>query len=385
MDLTAEQYITRQHVWLMNSPKYVLWSGIFMMGKTEVVEDMPTAATNGRDVWYGRKFVLTLTEPQQRGLVLHENLHKGLRQLTMWKELFKESAQLANMAADYVINLIIHDSDPQGKEVALPPGALLDQSFRGLDTAAVFRKLKDQPPPQQGKGDGKGDGAGLDSHDWQGANELTDAEQEALEKEIDRALRQGRELAAKLKGDVPRAVTDVLTPKVDWREALREFITSFCAGDGISTWRRPARRWVSQDVYLPSQIGETVGRLVVAVDTSGSIGEELRLFLGGVRDICRTVVPEGIDLLYWDSRVCQHEKYDPDQFDGLLRSTRPKGGGGTEPQCVVNYIKAHRIKADCCVVLTDGEVMGWGNGWPCPVLWAITGDKVAKVGKSVKI
>jgi predicted metal-dependent peptidase len=90
-------------------------------------------------------------------------------------------------------------------------------------------------------------------------------------------------------------------------------------------------------------------------------------------------------LLYWDSRVCQHEKYDPDQFDGLLRSTRPKGGGGTMPQCIVDYIKAHKIKADCCVVLTDGMVSGWGNGWPCPVLWAITSDVVAKVGKSVKI
>lgn len=387
MDLTAEQCITRQHVWLMNNPKYVLWSGILMMGKTEVVDDMPTAATNGRDVWYGRKFVMSLTEPQQRGLVLHENLHKGLRQLTMWKELFKEDTRLANMAADYVINLIIHESDMHGKEVALPPGALLDQAFRGMDTAAVFRKLKEraqsQPTPQQGKG--QGDGESLDSHDWAGANELTDAEQETLEKEIDRALRQGRELATKLKGDVPRAVTEVLTPKVDWRDALRDFLTTYCAGGDISTWRRPARRWVSQDVYLPSQIGEAVGRLVLAVDTSGSIGEELRLFLGGVRDICRTAVPDGIDLLYWDSGVRQHEKYDPDQFDGLLRSTRPKGGGGTEPQCIVNYIKAHKIKADCCVVLTDGDVAGWGTGWPCPVLWAITSDKVAKVGKSVKI
>jgi predicted metal-dependent peptidase len=383
MDLTAEQYITRQHVWLMNNPKYVLWSGVLMMGKTEVVDDVPTACTNGRDVWYGRKFVMSLTEPKQRGLVLHENLHKGLRQLTTWKELFKENAQLANRAADYVINLIIHDSDPQGKDVALPTGGLLDQSFRGMDTAQVFRKLKERAKddPQQGKGDGES----LDSHDWEGANELTDEEQEVLEKEIDRALRQGRELATKLEGDVPRAVTDVLTPKVDWREAMREFVTSFCAGEGISTWRKPARRWVSQDVYLPSQIGEAVGRLVIAVDTSGSIGRELQLFLGGVRDICRTVVPEGIDLLYWDSHVCQHEKYDPDQFDGLLRSTRPKGGGGTMPQCIVDYIKAHKIKADCCVVLTDGMVSGWGNGWPCPVLWAITSDVVAKVGKSVKI
>jgi predicted metal-dependent peptidase len=388
MELTAEQHITRQHVWLMNNPKYVLWSGILMMGKTEVVGDMPTACTNGRDVWYGRAFVEKQTEPKLRGLVLHENLHKGLRQLTMWKSLFDQDKALANQAADYVINLIIYDTDPEGKEVALPDGALLDESFRGMDTAQVFRTLqqraKDNPqpqgPPQQGD-------AGLDSHDWAGANELTDAEQQLLDREIDNALRQGRELSKKLGGATPRAVEDILTPKVDWRDALRDFVSAHCAGGGLSTWRKPARRWVSQDIYLPSQIDETVGRLVLAVDTSGSIGGDLlRLFLGGVYDILRTAVPDGVDLLYWGSRIVQHEKYDPEGFDAMLRSTRPKDGGGTDPQCVVDYIKAHKIKADCCVVLTDGIVSSWGTGWSCPVLWAITTEGVvANVGKSVKI
>jgi predicted metal-dependent peptidase len=360
------------------------------MGKTEVVEDTPTACTNGRDVRYGRAFVMQQTEPKLRGLILHENLHKGLRQLTMWKHLFDQDGPLANQSADYVINLIIHDSDPEGKEVALPDGGLLDQAFRGMDTAQVFRLLqrraKDNPPPQ-GAGKPCQQGDSLDSHDWKGASELSDEERETLDKEIDRALRQGRELAKKLNGEVPRAVGDILTPKVDWRDALRDFISTHCTGGGISTWRRPARRWVSQDMYLPSQVDEKVGRLVVGVDTSGSIGDELQLFLGGVRDICRTAVPDGVDLLYWGSRVVQHEKYDVDQFDGLLRSTRPKGGGGTDPQCIVDYIKVHKIKADCCVVLTDGLVgNNWGTGWPCPVLWAITTENaVATIGKSVKI
>jgi hypothetical protein len=69
--LTAEQRVQRAHVAMMNDPKYCLYSGIFMIGKTEVDDNTPTACTNGRDVKYGRKFVDKLTEQELRGLILH--------------------------------------------------------------------------------------------------------------------------------------------------------------------------------------------------------------------------------------------------------------------------------------------------------------------------
>jgi predicted metal-dependent peptidase len=197
-------------------------------------------------------------------------------------------------------------------------------------------------------------------------------------------LRQGAILAGKMKGNVPREIGDVLTPKVDWREALREFITSFCVDKDESTWRRPSRRWIGDDVYMPSLIGESVGRVVVAIDMSGSIGsDEVSQFLGEVRDICDRVKPEGIDLLYWDTDVCQHEKYEQDQLDNLLGSTKPRGGGGTNPQCIVDYMSEKKIKAECAIVLTDGYVPNWGDGWSCPTLWGITTDAVSGVGKTV--
>jgi len=181
-------------------------------------------------------------------------------------------------------------------------------------------------------------------------------------------------------------VKDILESKVDWREALREFVSSFCAEREMSTWRRPSRRWISQDIYMPSSISETVGRMVIAVDTSGSIDDAaVGVFLGSVAKICETVRPEGIDLLYWDNRVRHHETYTPEQFDGLVKSTRPKGGGGTTPQCIPDYLNANKIKPECCVVLSDGYVDGWGTGWSSPVLWGMTSNVVAKVGKTVRI
>jgi predicted metal-dependent peptidase len=393
--LSAEQRVKKAHIWLMNEPTYCLYSGVIMMGKTEVIDTCPTAYTDGFNTKYGRKFVDKLDEPELRGLILHENLHKAFRHLTVWENLSKENPMLANMACDYVINLLIHDSDPQGKSVRLPEGGLLDEKFRGLDAGSVYRMLKeDQEKKGKGDGDGKesgGDGAGektagLDEHGWGDAKEMSAAEKEKIANDIDQALRQGALLAGKLKGNVPREISEILESKVDWREVLREFVTSYCSERDLSTWRRPNRRWVDRDVYLPSMIGESAGRMVVAIDMSGSIGAaEIGKFLGEVREICKSVIPEGIDLLYWDTEVCQHETYDKDTYDMLLTSTKPRGGGGTDPSCIPQYLKDKRIKPECAIVLTDGLVSRWGT-WDCPVLWGITSKGItADVGVSVHV
>lgn len=397
--LTAEQRIQKTHVGLMKDPKYCLYSGIFMIGKTEIKDDIPTACTDGRDTFYGRAFVDKLNDATLRGLVLHENLHKAFRHTTIWKHLYKEHAQLANIACDFVINLLI----PDGEYVKLPDCGVYDEKYKGMDAGAVFRDLMKQAKEnksvhiktvdnQEGRDvpveDGEGMGVGFDDHEWEGQGKpLTNEEREQLARDVDQALRQGAILAGKMGANVPRSISDALEAKVDWREALREFVTSFCADRDESTWRRPSRRWIDQDVYMPSLIGESVGRIVLAIDMSGSIGaNEIGQFLGEVRQICNTVRPEGIDLLYWDTDVCQHEKYEQDQLDNLLSSTKPRGGGGTDPQCIPDYLKKHKLKPECAVILTDGYVGSWGKGWECPTLWGITTKGItSEIGKSVLV
>ena len=394
--LTAEQRIQKAHIAMMNDPKYCLYSGIFMMGKTEVLDTgCPTAYTNGRDVKYGRKFVDKLSDPELKGLILHENLHKAFRHMTVWEDLHKQDHRKANMACDYVINLMIYDLDPNGINVKLPEGGLLDEQYRGMDAGTVFRLLKDKKEKGRGKTpsddtdeSSSGDGEeSLDEHGWDDAKEMSTEEREKLARDIDQALRQGALLAGKMKGNMPREIADLLEAKVDWREALREFVSSYCADKDVSTWRKPNRRWVDRDIYMPTLIGETIGRLVVAIDMSGSIGtEEIGKFLGELMSICQSVTPEGIDLLYWDTEVCQHEKYEAGQYDALLTTTKPAGGGGTVAACIPKYIRDRGIKAECCVVLTDGHVYEWGDSWPCPVLWGITTKGInAPIGTSIYI
>ena len=173
MALSAEQRVQKAHIWLMNEPKYCLYSGLFMTGTTAVLDDgCPTAYTDGFNTRYGRAFVETLKDEELRGLILHENLHKAFRHLTTWLDLYKQDKRLANMACDFVINLMIHDSDPEGVNVRLPEGGCLDERYRGMDAGTVFRMLQTFGDGRGGKnGSGSGDdgaetqeGGGLDEH-----------------------------------------------------------------------------------------------------------------------------------------------------------------------------------------------------------------------------
>jgi len=386
-----ERRLKKAKISLMREPKFALWSGILMLGKTEVVEDIPTACTNGRDESYGRKFIKSVDDKELAFVVLHENLHKAFKHLTTWRKLHDEDHKLANMACDYVINLMLVNMDPTEQYIAPPRRdgkvyVLIDRRFAKMNAKQVFDILK------QEKEEGDEGGDSFDDHDWDGAKELSEEEQKELEREIDQGLRQGLAAAKKAgvgAGDMEREIGDMLTPKVDWREQLREYVKSICSSKDTSSWRRVNRRFLSSDVYMPTLVGETVGHIVVAIDTSGSIGGDvITRFLSEVKAIADEVRPEKIDLLYWDHVVAGHEEYDISTQSNIVSSTKPRGGGGTDPTCVMNYINNTSMKPECIVILTDGEVGGnWGTEWAAPVLWVIKGSSsiTAATGKSIHI
>lgn len=402
--MLEERKLQKAKISLMRDPKFALLSGVMMVGSTRVDDNIPTACTNGRDERYGRKFVQMLKEPEINFVVAHEAGHKMYRHLTTWRRLHEVDARLANNAMDYVINLMLKDLDPTNRTIAMPiyrdgpmkgkPMGLCDERFRGMNTKQVFDILKQEKDENGGgDGDGDGDGEGMDIHDWAEANGLTPEEVKTLERDIDQAIRQGlmahEKVAGKGTGLANRELEQLLEPKVDWREVLREFVKATCSAKDTSSWRRVNRRFLSTGTYMPSMIGEKVGHLVVGVDTSGSVGgKELAEFLSEVKGIAEEVKPEKVDLLYWDGRVAGHEEYSEHDVANIVSSTQPKGGGGTSPSCVSEYLNEQKIKPECVIMLTDGYVGNdWGNDWPAQVLWVITGgnDVMAANGKTIHI
>jgi len=406
--LTAEQRIAKAYVDITSHERYLALAGVLSIGTKTVSDEIPTACTNGRDELYGRAFVDSMTDAELRFVMLHECYHKMYRHLITWKHLNDKNPTLANVSCDYNINGKLVDENKDDGFATMPRDedgeivGLYDERFRNadgswMDTAAIFSAL-DNGGDNEGDGEGgneSGDGAqgtsstqGFDEHDWEGADKLSDDEVNELEKEIDIAIRQGSTIAGKLGANGNRNLTELMQPQVDWREVLREFIQTTCTGNDYSTWRRPNRRYIGADVYMPSGISEKIDELVIAVDTSGSIDDrDVATFLSEVQSICTTVKPDKLRLLYWGHRVVGDESYAPHELDTLVKTTRPKGGGGTDVNCVTHYMQTHRIKPQATVVLTDGYLCGdWGT-WDCPVLWCILDNKqdTPDVGNVVRI
>ena len=418
-----ETRVKKAHIALMKHPETALYSGVMLMGKSEVVDSgCPTAYTDGVNKVYGRKFLEKIdTEPKVRGLILHENLHVALKQLPFGKDMFDENRKLANIAADMVVNNIIMNikgtiGGSSERIVDLPDGGVYDPMFDNWSMREVYNYLKKNckgkgkgeggkgsgkgnDPADTGSQDGDGDGdtitingktydlSNSDEHDLSDLKELTHEQAKEINSAIDRALREGGMLAGRMGAKVPRAISDLLEPKVDWRDALRDFIASAIKGKDEFTWRKLNKRHMANDIYLPSMENETIGEVVVAIDTSGSIGSaQITEFATELVSICDLCSPDKVRILWWDTDVHGEQVFEGD-YKGIAAMLKPMGGGGTHVSCVNNYINEQKINAECVIVFTDGYVesdITWNIH--SPTLWMVTEHKSFEppVGKLVK-
>ena len=363
--MTPETRLKKAHIALMKHKDTALYSGIILMGTSKVVDNCPTAYTDGVNKRYGRKFVEELSEPELQALVLHENLHIALNHIGRFRQKFEEDPQLMNVCADYVVNDIIV-SIGDTNFLKLPEGGLYDRKYHNWSVNEVYKDLKKKKDEQQSYqdsydpctetgDDGVGDLKPLDEHDFGASENMTIEEKKAVAKDIDDALREGQILAGKLGGKTPRSIDELLQPKVDWKAELREFISSSIKGNDEYTWRKFNKRLMANDIYMPSMENESIGELVVAIDTSGSIGTvELTEFATELVSICNTVTPEKIRVVWWDYDVHGEQSFNVDDYGNIAHLLKPKGGGGTRLSCVSDYIVKENIDAEAVVVFTDG-------------------------------
>lgn len=385
---------------IMRHPRFCRYSGIMACGNTVLTSDVPTACTDGWNTYFNPGFFEDFTDSQLRMLILHEQQHKAYRHNVVWRSIWKENPQLANIAADHFVNLSLIDMDKGDEFVTMPKvGVQPDPQYRGWSVLQIYNHLKQNPPPD--------DAEGLDDHNWEladadAANDsdpnspnrqaAADKAQRTLEQmradQIDQALRQG-EILAKRRAEALGLTNELgfgelLHPKVDWRTALREFVTEHCAGRDESSWRKPNRRYLADDVYMPSMQGITMTRLAVVIDTSGScFGTHIATrFVSELAAIIDTVKPAVIDVLYVDTQVSHHQTFEDGQF--AVAALRPQGGGGTDLPVAFDYLRAKRIEPTAMVVLTDGETP-FGTPPTYPVLWAMTSNIRSPYGTSVYI
>jgi hypothetical protein len=140
---------------------------------------------------------------------------------------------------------------------------------------------------------------------------------------------------------------------------------------------------LANDVLLRSSTGE----LIVACDTSGSMGGIYPTVFGEIARIAQNVNPDSVRVIWWDCAVCGDQVFKPHEFDKIASLLKPAGGGGTSPNCVVEYIREKKYQPKGVVWLTDGYLDGSDGKVDVPALWGVVDNDhfVAPQGKTVRI
>jgi len=397
MYVSTERRFKAVKIGLMRSRKFAELSPIMMLGKTSISDDIPTACTNGRDEFYGKEFIEGLNDKELAFVICHESMHKAARHLTIYTKLHSINPNITNVALDYWINGRLRKADPSETEIAMPRKngeyfGCYDQKYDGWTVKQIFDDLMQQQNQSQNQsGEGEGQGEGFDEHDWDGAKAMTAEEVKQLSDDVKQAIMQGKEAAKRMGAGSSGSglgLGDLIKVKVSWIDQLWEYARATCSRKEHSTWAKPNRRMLHQGIYMPTLVGKSLREVVFAPDASGSMHYKDRLtrVLSVMKEITKAMNIDKIHVIYWDGAVGAHETYTSSTFQQFEYNTKPIGGGGTDPTCVAEYIKKENIKPEFAMVLTDGEVMSWGE-WTVPVLWAVVNDTpiTAPVGKTVFI
>jgi predicted metal-dependent peptidase len=328
----------------------------------------PTAATNGTSVFIHPDAITRWSVEEVCGVLVHEVMHVAM--LHPWRK-GSRNHKKANHAMDYAINPIIAEAG-----FALPPEGLDGTPYKGKSFEEIYNILPD-PPPDDGSGQGQGD-------QFDNCMDAPGNEQEKQQSEAEAKVRITQAAnQAKAQGSLPAGLADLveqaLKPQVDWREELRRYMTQGLKND--QSWNRGQRRFLAQGMYLPALHSPGMGRVVVGIDTSGSIVARVGEFLDEVQSICDECKPECVTVIQCDARVTAVDHYG----DGETLKADVHGGGGTDLR------PATKLAGECdtlpvvMIWLSDGETPYDPEPPEFPVIWCLTTDVIPPWGDVIRM
>lgn len=394
---------------------------ILMMMDKKASSSVSTMGVNveGSTIYlvYNKNFVDKLPDPELRYIITHEIYHIVLHHCTCRKSEDKNERAHDNIAADLAINSLIPESSqrrmPKGKYEGQKPAQygfeeklskeqylqlLRDQDNENKKDKKDKDKDKnnsgdsndgnndgdndgDSNENNDGNNDGKdqepeygdGEGGSFDSHD--GWNESAIAEQIIRDK-IDQ-LSKNERVWGSMPGETKALILAAQKSQVSWTKYLRRYLGNMITHKTEPTITRPNKRY---GLPFPGKKRTYADRKLVAIDTSGSIGDkELRQFLAEINKLSEI---QPIDLITFDDGIQEG----PKAYDRKRKSYNFTGRGGTSFKEVFEIAGQRRYAS--VIMLTDGCA-----GVPDKpasvrdVLWVLTGTGNPPVewGKRVRI
>lgn len=361
----------------------------------------PTAWTDGKSLGYNPDFTDSLPMPQLETLICHEVLHAILNHPLRLRGRDRDTA---NQAMDYTVNGITQRAnlapipemliDPilSSKERSFEQNYATLQAQKKEQEEQKQQEQQNQPqepkpeetpgptagqPGQDQKGDEKQEGTGNQpgdvreptAEDGKPLDESEAKQMEAQWKVIATQAAQKAQQAGQGSGELTRLIETLTVQKRDLEDILRDFLTNAITSD--YSYRRPSKKHIIHDLYMPSLDGQEIAQIVMVLDTSGSIGEsELSYFTAKLNSIL-SEFKTTVQVLYCDREV--HDGGEFTQADQPI-TLDPIGGGGTDFRPPFKWIEENDLQPTCLIYYTDGYSYRYPPEPDYPVLWAIYGD-----------
>jgi predicted metal-dependent peptidase len=311
------------------------------------VEDasVGTVGINMTEIRYSPEFVKNLTKDERIAVLAHEALHYFFMHHLRGKG---KDQDLWNKACDHAIN-------PELKKAGfnLPENHLDDPRFHGMNVELIYAiLLKEKQIKESSSSDGSSSGESDNSkpQNWGKVLEPSDdvdlAKAEAEVKQMITSAMNTAKVAGKLPAGIERVLQDVLEPKQNWREVTLKFLAEKAKND--YTWVRPNPRYIQQGVYLPALESLELGKVVFAIDASGSMDIELLTQIFAEVREASTLFRFPLIVIYCDTKVQKVEEVDEDTV------MKPVGGGGTAFTPVFDYINENLPETKAVIYFTDG-------------------------------
>ena len=345
--------------------------------KIQRADWLPTAAVDGRNLFYNVQFFNAMNNKEIEFVVAHEILHMVFDHLERRHD---RDPRLYNIACDYIVNNLLVD-DRIGSVPSIV-NCFQDFKYRGWSSEAVYDDLYENAD----KISLEELGEMLDEHiDWEGSGHseegkdgkskrpvYTKAEREAIKDEIKEAMIQAAQSAGagNTPAGVQRMIKELTEPKMNWREIIQQQIQSTVKSD--YTFSRPSRKGWHTGAVLPGMNFEETIDICIAIDMSGSIGNEQAAdFLGEVKGIMEQYKDYRIKIWCFDTKVYNEDDFSAD--DGRdISEYEIAGGGGTDFMCNWEYMKEHNITPKRFLMFTDGYAWdSWGDPDWCETVFLI--------------
>lgn len=333
--------------------------------KFEYVADgsVGTAAIGNGIIRYNPEFIKRNSREENKGLLAHEVLHY---QLLHHIRGVGKNPDLWNMACDYVVNRLLVKS-----KFKLPKGGLLDSKYDKLVEEQIYNELLKENEKENENGNDAGEGSNSSDNQNQSENSssLRNNENQSekpqdwgkidILKETDNlaeAEAQAKKDAAdalaigKQAGDIPIGLEEIIRelfePKQDWKSLLIRFVSEVAKND--YSWTKPNKRYVPMNLYLPNLESLEIGKVVFAIDTSGSINTKLlSVFISELKAASELfTVP--VTVIHCDTDIQKVEEMDTDT------EIIPVGRGGTKFKPVFDYVNNNLPETKALIYFTDG-------------------------------